>query len=90
MPKGEIVGIFTDRALEEQQWYGFRQEQHRQDMIVIDGKNNNGMLQAEQQGYCRECAFHLMENRLGSHRKSRQEECTDGGQISGIRSECGD
>jgi hypothetical protein len=30
-----------------------------------------------------------MENRLGRHRKSRQEECTDGGQISGVRSERG-
>jgi hypothetical protein len=31
----------------------------------------------------------MMENRLGRHRKSRQEECTDGGQISGVRSEHG-
>jgi hypothetical protein len=31
----------------------------------------------------------MMENRLGRHRKSRQEERTDGGQISGVRSEHG-
>jgi hypothetical protein len=37
-----------------------------------------------------ECACHLMENRLRRHRKSRQEEHTDGGQISGVRSERGD
>jgi hypothetical protein len=30
-----------------------------------------------------------MENRTGRHRKSRQEERTDGGQISSVRSERG-
>jgi hypothetical protein len=31
----------------------------------------------------------MMENRLGRHSKSKQEERTDGGQISSVRSEHG-
>jgi hypothetical protein len=42
--------------------------------LVIDGKNNDGKNKMA---------------RLGRHRKSRQEERTDGGQISGVRSERG-
>jgi hypothetical protein len=67
---------------------------YRQSMIVIDGKNNMVWLQARTTGRTTglqaECACHLMENRLGRHHKSRQEERADGGQISGVRSEHGD
>jgi hypothetical protein len=57
-------------------------------MLVIDGKNNMVWLQARTTQA--ECACHLMENRLERHRKSRQEEHADGGEILGVRSKRGD